>query len=292
MRTKPAKPPWLKRRLPTGATYEKVRQLIENGQLHTVCQEARCPNIWECFSRETATFLILGDHCTRNCRFCAVEHGPKGPPDKDEPAHVAEAVNHMKLDYVVITSVTRDDIPDGGSGHFAETIQTIRQKNPHARIEVLIPDFQGDSAALDTVLSAKPDVINHNMETVRRLYPEVRPQADYDRSLSVIRYLAGSEMHIPIKSGLMLGLGEERSELMETLENLIDAGCRMLTMGQYLQPSPSHLDVARFVPPYEFDELKDSALQLGFTQVASGPFVRSSYHAGDMYHSATDSGSV
>ena len=292
MRTKPAKPPWLKRRLPTGATYEKVRQLIEDGQLHTVCQEARCPNMWECFSRETATFLILGDHCTRNCRFCAVEHGPEGPPDTGEPVHVADAVHRMKLDYVVVTSVTRDDLADGGSGHFAATVQTIRKKNPHARIEVLIPDFQGDSAALDTILNAKPDVINHNMETVRRLYPEVRPQADYDRSLFVIRYLARSAQHVPIKSGLMLGLGETRSELMETLENLIDAGCRMLTMGQYLQPSPSHLDVARFVPPHEFDELRDQALGLGFTQVASGPFVRSSYHAVDMYHAATDAGTV
>jgi lipoic acid synthetase len=284
LKSKQQKPPWLKRRLPTGPTYEKVRDLLKSSRLHTVCQEAKCPNLWECFSRETATFLILGDRCTRDCRFCAVEHGPDGPPDPDEPAHVAEAVFRMKLSYVVITSVTRDDLPDGGSGHFVQTIQKIRNKTPNTRIEVLIPDLQGNREALNLVLMAHPDVINHNMETIRRLYPIVRPQADYDRSLMLIRYIGEHSLGIPVKSGLMLGLGETRNELIETLENLLQAGCRMLTIGQYLQPSKSHLEVIRYVPPSEFNELRNIALRIGFTQVASGPFVRSSYHAKEMFN--------
>ena len=284
LKNKQPKPPWLKRRLPTGHTYEKVRDVLKSGHLHTVCQEAKCPNLWECFSQETATFLILGDRCTRNCRFCAVEYGSGGSPDPDEPNRIAEAVLRMKLGYVVVTSVTRDDLPDGGSGHFVKTIQEIRNKTPDTRIEVLVPDFKGDKVALNTVLNAHPDVINHNMETVRKLYSVVRPQADYDRSLFVIRYLANHKADIPIKSGLMLGLGETRDELIETFENLVEAGCRMLTLGQYLQPSTSHLDVIRYVPPDEFDELRDIALRIGFTQVASGPFVRSSYHAKEMFN--------
>ena len=284
MNTKLKKPPWLKRRLPTGSTYEKVRQVLKRSHLHTVCQEAKCPNLWECFSQETATFLILGDRCTRDCGFCAVQHGPDGPPDPDEPSRIARAVRGMKLSYVVVTSVTRDDLSDGGAGHFVETIREIRKLTPDIRIEVLIPDFLGNTAALDTVLEAHPDVINHNMETVRRLYPVVRPQADYDRSLFVIRYSATAAAEVPIKSGLMLGLGETREELIETLENLIEAGCRMLTIGQYLQPSKSHLDVVRYVPPGEFDELGELALQQGFIEVASGPFVRSSYQAKEMFH--------
>jgi lipoic acid synthetase len=277
------KPPWLKRRLPTGHTYEKVREVLKNSRLHTVCQEAKCPNLWECFSHETATFLILGNRCTRDCRFCAVKHGPEGPPDPDEPSHVADAVLRMKLGYVVITSVTRDDLADGGAGHFVQTIQKIRKKTPGTRIEVLIPDFQGNNEALNLVLKAQPDVINHNLETVRRLYPVVRPQADYDRSLTLIRYVSEHSIGTPVKSGLMLGLGETRDELIETLENLLQAGCRMLTIGQYLQPSPSHLEVERYIPPDEFKELKDAALRLGFEHVASGPFVRSSYRAKEMF---------
>jgi lipoic acid synthetase len=283
MNPKPKKPPWLKRRLPTGSTYEKVRQVLKQSHLHTVCQEAKCPNLWECFSQETATFLILGDRCTRNCGFCAVGHGPDSPPDPDEPARVAEAVLSMKFGYVVVTSVTRDDLTDGGAGHFVQTIQEIHKLTPETRVEVLIPDFLGSTAALDTILDAQPDVINHNMETIRRLYPVVRPQADYDRSLFVIRYLANGTPDIPIKSGLMLGLGETRKELIDTLENLIEAGCGMLTLGQYLQPSKPHLEVSRYVPPDEFNELKELALQLGFIEVASGPFVRSSYHAKEMF---------
>jgi lipoic acid synthetase len=283
MNPKPKKPPWLKRRLPTGSTYEKVRQVLKRSHLHTVCQEAKCPNLWECFSQETATFLILGDRCTRDCGFCAVQHGPDGPPDPDEPAHVSEAVLSMKLGYVVVTSVTRDDLTDGGAGHFVQTIQEIHKRSPGTRIEVLIPDFLGKKAALDTILDARPDVINHNVETIRRLYPVVRPQADYDRSLFVIQYLANAAPDIPIKSGLMLGLGETREELVDTLGHLIEAGCRMLTLGQYLQPSRSHLDVVRYVPPAEFDELRELALQLGFIEVTSGPFVRSSYQANEMF---------
>jgi lipoic acid synthetase len=280
------KPTWLRRRLPTDPAFEKVRRLIGDGHLHTVCQEAKCPNIWECFSRQTATFLILGDRCSRNCRFCAVAHGPKGPPDPGEPAAVADAVLRMNLDYVVITSVTRDDLSDGGAGHFAKTIAAVRQKKPLAGIEVLIPDFQGNQSALSAILAAEPNVVNHNMETVRRLYPEVRPQADYDRSLAVIETLSQAAPAIPVKSGLMVGLGETKDELVTTFENLIDAGCRLLTIGQYLQPSRSHLDVQRYLPPEEFDELKSLALSLGFTHVASGPFVRSSYHAKDMFQKA------
>jgi lipoic acid synthetase len=279
-----SKPPWLKRRLPGGGAYEKVRHLLKQGHLHTVCQEAKCPNLWECFSQETATFLILGDRCTRDCRFCAVGKGPENPPDTDEPARIAEAVLEMNLGYVVITSVTRDDLPDGGAGHFVQTIRAIRKRTPPTRIEVLIPDFQGDTGALDKIVQARPDVINHNMETVRRLYPAVRPQADFDRSLFVLRYIAEKKAGIPLKSGIMLGLGETREELLEALESLLETGCRMLTLGQYLQPSKSHLDIARYVPPEEFDELKQVASQLGFNQVASGPFVRSSYHAKAMYH--------
>jgi lipoic acid synthetase len=284
LKNKQQKPPWLKRRLPSGRTYEKVRDVLKSGQLHTVCQEAKCPNLWECFSQETATFLILGDRCTRDCRFCAVGHGPDNLPDPGEPDRIAEAVFRMKLGYVVVTSVTRDDLPDGGAGHFVQTIKEIRKLTPDIRIEVLIPDFQGDKTALNTVLNAHPDVINHNMETVRTLYSVVRPQADYDRSLFVIQHMANHTTDIPIKSGLMLGLGETRDELIETFENLVEAGCRMLTIGQYLQPSKSHLDVIRYVPPSEFDELKELALRLGFAQVASGPFVRSSYHAKEMFH--------
>lgn len=277
------KPPWLKRRLPTDPAFEKVRRLIGDGHLHTVCQEAKCPNIWECFSQQTATFLILGDRCSRNCRFCAVAHGPEEPPDESEAEAVADAVLRMNLDYVVITSVTRDDLPDGGAGHFANTIAAVRRRKPHTRIEVLIPDFQGDRTALSAVLRAGPSVVNHNMETVRRLYPAVRPQADYDRSLAVIQFLSRSAPDIPVKSGLMVGLGETRDELIETFGDLIKSGCRLLTIGQYLQPSINHLDVQRYLPPEEFDELKSMALSMGFTHVASGPFVRSSYHAKEMF---------
>lgn len=277
------KPHWLKRRLPAGSDYERLRSLIKDEELHTVCQEARCPNQWECFSCRTATFLIMGSRCTRDCRFCAVAHGPLGPPDPDEPARVAKAAQRMGLRYVVITSVTRDDLPDGGAGIFAETIREVRTNVPGALVEVLIPDFQGDEEALRTVVAARPDVLNHNLETVPRLYPSVRPGAIYHRSLDLLRKAKHHDSSLPIKSGLMLGLGESPEEIHRTLQDLLDAGCSMLTLGQYLQPSKSHLEVARYVPPEEFDHWREVTIKMGFARVASGPFVRSSYHAGDLY---------
>jgi len=287
LKTTIKKPPWLKRRLPAGGEYEKIRNLVSNSRLHTVCQEARCPNLWECFSRKTATFLILGSRCTRNCRFCAIESGPLSPPDPDEPVRVAEAVERMQLRYVVITSVTRDDLPDGGAGFFADTIKAIRKKNPTSRVEVLIPDFQGREDALQVVLGARPDVLNHNMETVPRLYPSVRPQAVYVESLGLLRRVKEYDAEIPTKSGLMLGLGESTEEIQGTLQDLLHAGCDLLTLGQYLQPTKEHLAVERFIPPEEFAALRESALEMGFSGVVSGPFVRSSYHAKELYHLLT-----
>lgn len=277
------KPAWLRRRLPTGATYENVRSLIQQDRLHTVCQEAKCPNLWECYSSQTATFLIMGSRCTRNCRFCAVSQGPIEPPDPNEPDRVADATAQMGLNYVVITSVTRDDLPDGGAEFFARTIQAIRDRIPDVRVEVLIPDFQGDPEALRAVVDARPDVLNHNIETVPRLYPQVRPQALYQRSLDLLLRTRRYEPDLATKSGLMLGLGERREEIQATLEDLRGVDCRILTLGQYLQPSKDHLPVVRYVPPEEFDKWRRVALDLGFSEVASGPFVRSSYHAKQLY---------
>ncbi len=281
--TRTGKPEWLRRRLPSGPAHERVRNLIRTQGLHTVCQQARCPNQFECFSRQTATFLILGDRCTRNCRFCNVLPGPKQLPDPDEPRRVAAAARKLKLKYVVITSVTRDDVPDGGAALFAETIHQIRRAIDDVRVEVLIPDFQGDPDALATVLDARPDVLNHNIETVPRLYAIARPQAEYDRSLTLLRRVADHPTGIPPKSGLMLGLGESNPEIRECLGDLLTAGCRLLTLGQYLQPTREHIPVARYVPPEEFDIWKKTALEMGFSHVASGPFVRSSYHAKELF---------
>ena len=277
------KPSWLKRRLPTGPHYERIKALINKGGLHTVCQEAKCPNMWECFSKHTATFMIMGSRCTRSCRFCAVDHGPIAQPDPEEPAKVAEAARKMGLNYVVITSVTRDDLPDGGAAFFAKTIQEIRKQIPGALVEILIPDFQGNAEALETVLRARPDVLNHNIETVPRLYPTVRPEANYDRSLELLKQARQYDQSVATKSGLMLGLGELPDEISRTLEDLVKAGCSMLTLGQYLQPSKQHLQVERFVPPEEFDNWRKTALEIGFSQVAGGPFVRSSYHAKELF---------
>lgn len=276
------KPPWLRRRLPSGPDYESVRALLKDSRLHTVCQEARCPNQWECFSARTATFLIMGPCCTRSCRFCAVDHEPVHPLDSEEPLRVAETALQLGLSYVVITSVTRDDLIDGGANHFAETISSVRKLLPEAGIEVLIPDFQGNPEALKTVLDANPDVLNHNMETVPRLYPLVRPEAGYSRSLSLIRQASSADTRVQTKSGLMLGMGEAPDELRRTLKDLRQAGCQILTLGQYLQPSSDQLPVERFIPPDEFDAWKKAALAMGFSQVASGPFVRSSYHAREL----------
>jgi len=282
------KPPWLKRRLPTGPTCEKVRALLNSSRLHTVCQEARCPNLWECFSRHTATFLIMGPCCTRNCRFCNVAHGPSpAPPDPGEPVRVAQAVKRLGLQYVVITSVTRDDLADGGAGLFAKTVKEIRARMPHMLMEVLIPDFQGNKHALQTVIEARPQVLNHNLETVPRLYPRVRPEADYDRSLLLLKRVTHDRPSIVTKSGLMLGLGEFPEEVEHTLKDLLDSGCSILTLGQYLQPTREHLKVERFIPPEEFDDWKKAALEMGFSEVAGGPLVRSSYRAKDLYQNLT-----
>jgi lipoyl synthase len=277
------KPAWLKRRLPSGPVYEQVRALLKKGHLHTVCQEARCPNVWECFSQNTATFLILGDRCTRNCGFCAVAHGTAGPPDMEEPSRIAEAVQQMALQYVVVTSVTRDDLSDGGAGIFADTIKSIRQRMPGTCIEVLTPDFKGDISAIEKVIFARPDVFNHNIETVPRLYPVVRPQADYQRSLKVLEMAKKIDPDMITKSGIMVGLGETEKEVLDTFQDLLNVGCNILTIGQYLQPTKQHLPVKRFVPPEEFQKLRDEAIRMGFDEVASGPFVRSSYRAKDLF---------
>jgi len=281
------KPPWLKRRLPRGSAYQKLEVLLDRNGLHTVCQEAECPNLWECFSRNTATFMILGPRCTRNCRFCAVAHGPNGPPDLDEPAKVAEAVENLQLGYVVITSVTRDDLPDGGALLFSQTIKEIRNRMPDTLVEILIPDFQGDVEALRTIVTIRPDVLNHNIETVSRLYDTVRPGAVYQRSLELLRQVKNYDFTITTKSGLMLGLGESPGEIRETLQNLLDADCRLLTLGQYLQPTPTHLPVKRFIHPDEFDFWRETALEMGFDGVVSGPFVRSSYQAEKLFRAVS-----
>jgi len=277
------KPRWLRRSLPTGPEYEKMRQLLKRSHLNTVCQEAQCPNQFECYSSGTATFMILGDRCTRNCRFCAVAHKPFGPPDPEEPERVAEAVEILGLRYAVITSVTRDDLADGGAVLFAETIRAVRRRRPQTLIEVLIPDLQGDWQALATIVEAAPDVLNHNLETVPSLYPRVRPEAIYTRSLALLAEGKRLNQQLPTKSGLMLGLGETREELERTWDDLLAAGCDILTLGQYLQPSANHLPVDRFVEPDEFNELERAALARGFAGVAAGPFVRSSYQAETLY---------
>ena len=281
------KPPWLKRRLPSGSRYQRVHGLLRGGQLHTVCQEAMCPNLGECFSHGTATFLILGDRCTRDCGFCAVRYGPAGPPDPDEPRRVAEAVAKLGLRFVVITSVTRDDLPDNGAGAFEETIREIRRIAPRVKVELLVPDFQGSDASLRTIVKAAPDVLNHNLETVPRLYPRVRPAARYERSLALLKRVRELDPRVPTKSGLMLGLGESQEEVRQVLGDLLKVDCRRLTLGQYLQPSKDHLPVERYIPPVDFQRWRAIALRLGFHEVASGPFVRSSYHAGEMYAGLT-----
>jgi len=277
------KPAWLKQRLPAGFMCEEVGTLINNAKVHTVCQEAQCPNIWECFSRKTATFMIMGDRCTRNCRFCAVKHGPNRAPDPEEPLRIAGMVQNLKLNYVVITSVTRDDLADGGASVFVRTVKEIRRKLPNVLIELLIPDFQGNKDALRTVIEIRPDVLNHNIETVSRLYNIVRPGAIYQRSLDLLRQVVIFDSSIIAKSGLMLGLGEQPEEILNTLKDLLDAGCQLVSIGQYLQPTKSHLPVDRYIPPEEFNDWRKIALDMGFVDVACGPFIRSSYRAKSLY---------
>jgi lipoic acid synthetase len=279
----PRKPSWLKRPLPTGPNYGNVCRTLGKQRLHTVCQEAKCPNQWECFSRKTATFLILGSRCTRNCNFCAVAHGIPGPPDLEEPQRVAEMAGDMGLAYVVVTSVTRDDLEDGGAGQFAATIQAIRRRISDVRVEVLIPDLQGRREALATVVAAAPDVLNHNLETTPDLYATVRPAADYKRSLALLQGVRELAPHMTTKSGLMLGLGETRDDVRRTLADLRAVDCRMITLGQYLQPTPHHLPVRRYVPPEEFERWREEALAMGFQEAACGPLVRSSYQARELF---------
>lgn len=281
------KPAWLKKKLPSGPEFEQVRTLLKKSCLTTVCQEAQCPNQFECFSKGTATFMILGERCTRNCTFCAVEHGPLSPPDPEEPGRVAGAVKQMGLKYCVVTSVTRDDIDDGGASLFALTIAEIRKVSPETLVEILIPDLQGNWNALSKIVRASPDVLNHNVETVERLYPAVRPQAIYSRSLELIARVKKFDGSMVTKSGIMLGLGETEQEVEQVFDDLSAAGCDILTLGQYLQPSRDHLPVHRFVPPAEFENYKELALAKGFRGVASGPSVRSSFEAGQLYYEVT-----
>ena len=282
------KPGWLKVRLPSGQQAQDVRELIDSNQLHTVCQSARCPNIGECWSRRTATFMIMGDVCTRNCRFCAVSTGTAGPLDPDEPMRVARAVRSLGLRYVVVTSVTRDDLSDGGAEHFARTISAIRREQSGCKIEVLIPDFQGDRDALKTVFQANPDVLNHNLETIERLYPQVRPQADYHQSLDLLDF--ASQQGMLTKTGIMVGLGETRQEINILMQNVIDVNCKLLTVGQYLQPTVHHVPVERYVRPEEFKDIEKTGLLKGFTHIEAAPLVRSSYHADEQYKSTDSAG--
>ncbi len=264
-------------RLPAGPEVARLRRLLRQRQLHTVCEEARCPNLHECWSRGTATFLILGDRCTRSCRFCNVASATPLPPDPGEAERVAAAVAAMSIRHVVITSVTRDDLPDGGAGHFAALLRTLQERFPDLTTEVLIPDFQGSATALATVLDARPDVLNHNVETVPSLYARVRPQADYTRSLQLLARAVAAGFFT--KSGLMVGLGERETEVMQLLTELREVGCRAVTIGQYLQPRSDKLPVARYVEPVEFERYAARAREIGFQQVQAAPLVRSSYHA-------------
>jgi lipoic acid synthetase len=272
------RPAWIKARAPLGEGYDRLRGLMRELGLHTVCEEARCPNVGDCWNRGTATFMILGDVCTRACGFCAVKTGLPGlPPDPEEPRRVAEAVARMGLRHAVITSVNRDDQRDGGASAFAACIREIRRRLPGCAVEVLIPDFKGDREALQVVIDARPDVLNHNTETVPRLYRHVRPGARFDRSLELLR--RSKDAGLLTKSGIMVGLGEEWDEVLETVRSIRDAGADVLTVGQYLRPSADHLPVLRYYSPEEFDEIKRFAVSLGYPHVESGPLVRSSYHA-------------
>lgn len=289
----PEQPSWLWQRVSTEAeaVVARIEHLLADLRLHTVCQEAHCPNIAECFGRGTVTFMILGDVCTRGCRFCAVRHGRSARLDPDEPERVAEAAARLGLHHVVVTSVTRDDLPDGGAGQFAVTVRAVRQRLPAATVEVLIPDFNGSRAALETVLAAGPDVVNHNLETVPRLYPQVRPQADYRRSLGVLAWAKACAPQMLTKSGLMLGLGERAVEVVQVLYDLRQARCDLLTLGQYLQPTDRQIPVVRYVPPAEFSWYEDKAESLGFRGVAAGPLVRSSRRAEVLWQQSVEGGS-
>ncbi len=276
-------PPWFKQRLADPGVMSSMHGLLDGLKLHTICQSALCPNIDRCFTSGTATFLILGDVCTRRCTFCAVQKGRPGPVDEAEPGHLLEAVRKMGLCYVVITSVTRDDLPDGGAYQFARTVTLLRENMEDIMVEVLVPDFRGSEEAVRAVVESGPQVINHNVETVPRLYPEVRPGADYARSLELLYTVKNLDPTIVTKSGLMLGLGESRDEVIEMMSDLREANCDLLTIGQYLQPSAQHHPVIRFMPPEEFAEYEAIGREVGFAEVASSPLVRSSYRATELY---------
>jgi lipoic acid synthetase len=279
----PERPSWLRVTAPAPGAMDRVERLLDRLELETVCQRADCPNIGECFSAGTSTFMILGAVCTRRCRYCAVGKGAPAPVDPGEPERVARAVQTLQLRHAVITSVTRDDLPDGGAEHFVRVIEAVRSLCPGVSVEVLVPDFAGDPAALRNVCRARPSVFNHNMETVRRLFPVIRPRADYDRSLTILRRAA--DEGLSVKSGIMLGLGETEEEIAATLADVRDTGCRSVTLGQYLAPGPAHQPVARYIPPEEFARWAEQARSLGFSGIASGPLVRSSYHARELYES-------
>ena len=282
------KPEWLRRRFSFKASMTEVKDLLVDLNLNTVCQEAHCPNQLECFGNHTATFMILGDHCTRNCTFCAVKYGSQELPDPEEPKGVAEAVSLLGLKYVVLTSVTRDDLSDGGAAHFAATIRAIRELGSEISVEVLVPDFQGSTEALATVLTAAPAVLNHNLETVPRLYPAVRPQANYHRSLRLLEEVKRLAPGTVSKSGFMVGLGEKREEVSALLRDLRKVGCDLVTIGQYLRPSREHHPVVEYIPPDIFQSYRVEAQSLGFLGVASGPYVRSSYQAEKLHRKARD----
>ncbi len=284
--SQPERPKWLRAPAPVGENYRELKELVTRLQLHTVCESAACPNVGECWNRRTATFMILGNVCTRRCGFCAVQKGAPLTVDYDEPRRVAEACATLGLRYAVITSVNRDDRKDGGAELFALTIQAIRQAIPDCRVEVLVPDFQGSHSAVDLVMNARPDVLNHNTETVPRLYRQVRLGARYERSLDVLRYAKQLRPHIPTKSGLMLGLGETQTEVLKVMRDLRDHHVDILTLGQYLRPSQKHLSILRYIPQQEFDSYKQAGHEMGFAHVEAGPLVRSSYHADSSQESA------
>lgn len=278
------KPSWLKVKLPSEPSFFHVSSILKKERLHTICQSAKCPNISECWSRKTATFLILGDRCTRICAFCAVKKGSPLAPAADEPEQVAEAAALLGLRYAVVTSVTRDDLPDGGASVFARTIKAVKKRIPGVRVEVLVPDFQGDEDALKTVLQAQPDILNHNLETTESCYPRVRrPVENYSRSLKILE--KAKKLGALTKSGIMVGLGETKEEIIQAFSDLRKSSCDLLTIGQYLQPSRSHVPVRKYYTPGEFEDLKETALEFGFKDVVSGPLVRSSYWAHRMYDS-------
>lgn len=274
-------PDWLRRPLPRGAVLAETVRSVREGALATVCEEARCPNRGECWSHRVVTFMIMGRTCTRNCAFCAVGHGTPEPLDPDEPRRLAEAAAQLGVRHVVITSVTRDDLPDEGAGHFAGSVRAVTDRLPEATVEVLPPDLHARAACIDAICAAGPSVYNHNVETVERLTPRIRPQADYRRSLEVLRIVKRSHPAILTKSGLMLGMGERREEIVSALIDLREAGCDVVTLGQYLQPTPDHWPVARYWRPEAFDEIAERARELGFGSVMAGPFVRSSYNAAE-----------